>query len=198
MPQYYSFGLLLLFYGLVMMEFFVPSGGLLGVGAALCGISCIVVAFTHSYALGLTFLAIIVFTTPVLFAGLVRIWPRTRLGQQMLNRRVGELASPGQGRITASGVPYADLVGRTGTAATPLLPSGRVLVGDDKLDVISISGPVGRGQSVRIVDVTGGHVRVRQVEQDEETGTTPASTPPPGATQPDVTQPPSFELGELE
>jgi membrane-bound serine protease (ClpP class) len=55
------------------------------------------------------------------------------------------------------------LLGQTGVTTTPLLPSGKALFGDQMVDVIADGEVVERDQSVRVVEVRGNRVLVRQV-----------------------------------
>jgi len=55
------------------------------------------------------------------------------------------------------------LLGATGVTTTPLLPSGKALFGDQMVDVIADGEVVERDQSVRVVEVRGNRVLVRQV-----------------------------------
>jgi len=55
------------------------------------------------------------------------------------------------------------LLGATGVTTTPLLPSGKALFGDQMVDVIADGEVVERNQSVRVVEVRGNRVLVRQV-----------------------------------
>ena len=52
MPLQYAIGLLILFYILLVGEFFLPTGGLMGVAAVVSAIAAIAVAFTHSTTAG--------------------------------------------------------------------------------------------------------------------------------------------------
>ena len=121
MPLLYTIGLLLIFYVLLVVEFLLPTGGLLGVGAGVAAITAIIIAFTHSSTAGLAVIVVVVASTPMVLLFMIRLWPHTPIGRRMLNRRPGELA-PDQGRMMPDGTPVGELVGRMGTAQTDLLP----------------------------------------------------------------------------
>ncbi len=57
-------------------------------------------------------------------------------------------------------VDFSHLVGRTGTTATPLMPSGKARFGDELLDVIADGEAIERGQAVVVVEVRGNRVLV--------------------------------------
>ncbi|MEM9367782.1 MAG: NfeD family protein [Planctomycetota bacterium] len=169
MPAPYAIGLIVLFYALVILEFLIPSGGVLGIGAAIAAVTAILVAFTHSLTMGLWFLLILLVSTPALLGMLVRLWPRTKLGRQMLNALPGSPAggeSPDRPR-TRSGVPLADLVGRIGVARSDLLPSGEVTIDDCHVNAVSLGQPIDKGSLVKVLRVTGRSLQVMVSESGE-------------------------------
>lgn len=176
MPLYYAIGLLVLFYVLLVGEFFLPTGGLMGVAALLSAATAIFIAFTHSTAAGVTMIMIIATTTPFIFIGVVRLWPHTPIGKRILNRRPGQL-SDGLQRTQADGTPLNELVGRTGTAQTDMLPSGQILIGSLKMNAVSTGMPIDRGSAIVIVRVIAGKVQVRPADADDlrEVDETPRS-----------------------
>lgn len=172
MPLYYAVGLLVLFYLLIIVEFFLPSGGLVGVGAAAAALAAIVIAFSHSPTTGGSMLLVVAASTPVLFVFLMRLWPYTPIGRQILNRMPGMTDPPVAERKTARGTPLRELVGRVGVAKTNLLPSGVVVVEEQKLDAVSLGMPIDAGTPVIVARIQGGRVQVRPAEP-EELHTTP-------------------------
>lgn len=180
--------LLVAFYLLLAAEFFLPTGGFLGITAIGALIGAVVIAFMHSSATGFSVLAIALLTTPLMIVGLLRIWPHTPIGQRMLNRRPGQVADRVPSRTTASGIPLDDLVGRIGIAKTNLLPSGLVGFDRDKVDAVSIGMPIDAGSKVVVTSVEAGKVHVRPAT-DDDLAVMPADAKPQS--------PPSLE-GSLE
>ena len=178
MPLYYAIGLLFLFYVLLVGEFFLPTGGLMGIGAVVTAIAAIAVAFTHSATAGLAMLTVIAATTPVIFLAAVRVWPHTPIGRRILNRRPGEIDG-GPRRTLADGTPMTELVGQTGAAATDLLPSGQVTIGSRKLNAVSTGMAIDKGTRVVVVKVIAGKVQVRPADVgDRETDDDPVPRSP--------------------
>ena len=128
MTLYYVVALLIAFYFLLIAEFFLPSGGVIGAGAVGALVAAVVIAFSHSMVAGTSVVVFVLLTTPFVVFSMVRLWPHTAIGRRMLNRRPGELAGDPPQRTTAQGTPIEELVGRFGTAKTNLLPSGRVTI----------------------------------------------------------------------
>ena len=52
MGLYYSIGALVVFYVLLIGEFFIPSAGMVGVSAVVAGITAIALGFAHSATTG--------------------------------------------------------------------------------------------------------------------------------------------------
>jgi membrane-bound serine protease (ClpP class) len=156
----YSIGLLVLFFLLLVGEFFIPSAGLLGTAAAAAGVASIIIGFMHNVAAGFSMLVIIAVVTPVVMWAMVRYWPHTPIGRLILNRQPGQLHEPVESR-TPSGERRKDLVGRIGTAKTDLLPSGLVLLDGRRLDAVSDGSPIDAGAAVVVTSAVAGKLRVR-------------------------------------
>ena len=177
--------LLIAFYLFLTAEFFLPTGGLMGVAAAAAVISAMVIAFSHSFAFGLTLLLVTLISTPILLTSLVRVWPYTPIGRRMLNRRPGQVDPGAPTRHTRGGVPIDDLVGQRGFASTDLLPSGLVVIDDQKVDAVSIGMPIDAGSLVAVTSCEGGRIHVRLVSEEEIAAET--------AQQSNVRSPAAFE-----
>ena len=163
-PIEWSIVLLLMGCGLLVMEVFIPSGGLLGFFATLSLVASIVVAFRQDFTTGLTFTTIALFAAPLAVGLAFKYWPKTPMGKAFL----GQLPSEEETLVED---PRRSLVGRYGVARTKMLPSGSVLVDDQLVDAVSKSGAIDPGQSVLVVDVQGNRVMVRTAE--------PPSSPTP-------------------
>ena len=159
--------LLIAFYFLLVAEFFLPTGGLMGVASAAAIISGIVIAFSHSMFFGIAMLATALVSTPILLTGLVRVWPHTPIGRRMLNRRPGQTDDGGPPKRTRDGHLLSELVGCRGIAKSDLLPSGLVLIENEKLDAVSTGMPIDAGSQIVVTSVEAGRVRVRAVTDAE-------------------------------
>ncbi|MCP4887515.1 MAG: nodulation protein NfeD [Planctomycetaceae bacterium] len=167
MTLFYVVALLALFYLLIVAEFFLPTGGFLGVTSVAVLAAAVGVAFSHSVVLGTAVIFFVALTTPMVLFGMLKVWPHTPIGRRMLNRRPGEVAADPIPRTTRRGTPLAELVGRIGKATTDLLPSGQVELDGEKMDAISIGTPIDRGSHVIVVSVETGRVRVRTAVEKE-------------------------------
>ncbi|MFT5142960.1 MAG: membrane-bound serine protease (ClpP class), partial [Thalassolituus oleivorans] len=57
----------------------------------------------------------------------------------------------------------ASLVGRTGTAITPLRPAGIAMIDDRRIDVISAGEYIDSGSDIRVISSRGARVEVREI-----------------------------------
>ncbi len=79
MPLLYSVLAFFLTLGLLALELFIPSGGLLGVAAAASLICSIILGFMHSLAAGAVVMISSAIGIPALISLGLKIWPRTAL-----------------------------------------------------------------------------------------------------------------------
>jgi membrane-bound serine protease (ClpP class) len=119
-----AWAILLLLAGcaLVVLEVFIPSGGLISVLSAVAFIAAIVIASWDSPTTGpftgLLFATITVFAVPVLVATAFKYWPKTPMGKAFL----GE---PLTGDDVLPENPRRALMGRVGVARSKMLPVRR-------------------------------------------------------------------------
>lgn len=156
----WPFLLLLIGLGLMCLELFIPSGGLLAVLTAAAFISSVIMAFYSSGPVaGTGFLAVIVVTVPLLLSAAVRWWPETPLGRLILIQRPKHPDD-----VLPKGEGYDDLeqlVGRRGVAKSALLPSGAITVEGRTYNAVSESKAIEQGQSIKIVAIRGRRIVVR-------------------------------------
>jgi membrane-bound ClpP family serine protease len=148
----------------VGIEMFLPSAGLLGVIAAALFLSAIIVAFFHSALAGVCMIAAIGLLLPLIFLVFVNVWPHTPIGRRVLidRRRKEDLLPTGEAYDELQ-----QLVGRRGTARTPMLPSGQILIDGEKYDAVSQGGAIEIGDRVEVVAIRTYKIIVRRVADDE-------------------------------
>ena len=147
----WSILLLVLGLGLIALELFVPSGGVLGILAALAIIASIAVAFSGGWVTGVIMLVATMLILPVALAAAVHYWPRTPIGRMML------LETPQSEDEVLSDTPehrkLKDLIGKRGVAKTKMLPSGAVVIDGRVYDAIGEGMAIDPGQPVRVTAV---------------------------------------------
>lgn len=154
-PLAWAFLLLLIAGSVVIVEMFVPSGGLLALLAIGLLTGSIVMAFMHEPWVGLLWVVGTATGVPLMLSFAVRWWPRTSIGRKMMAvPRSAEEMLP-------EGLDAEDLVGRVGTVKTPMMPSGMVLIDGQLHDAVSEGIPIEPGQTVRIIALRGNRPIVR-------------------------------------
>lgn len=173
--------LLLVGLALIMLEVFVPSGGVLGLLAVLALGAGVVMAFVEQgMATGLTTLAGVFVAVPIVLVLAFQWFPATPLGRRVLPPppQAEDLLPDSGHRQRLRG-----LVGRGGQAATELVPWGGIEVGGESFEAVSDGEPIAAGAEVEVVGVQGRAlvVRVRPVAPVKAGLATPldqaASTP---------------------
>jgi membrane-bound ClpP family serine protease len=161
-----AWAILLLLTGcaLVVLEVFIPSGGIISILSAVAFITSILVASwegpTTGPTTGLVFAAITVFAVPTLVALAFKYWPKTRMGKAFL----GEL--PREDELVPED-PRRTLIGRVGVARSKMLPSGAVEIDGQMVDAVTQGQAIEPGTYVVVVEVRGNRVVVRPAGKDQ-------------------------------
>jgi membrane-bound ClpP family serine protease len=146
---------------LVLLEVFVPSGGVLGLLAVVALGAGIATAFVEEGALvGMGVLAGTLAAVPVVLVLAFRWFPSTPLGRRML-------PPPPSAEEVLPDVALRQrlrgLVGRRGRAASELVPWGGIEIDGEPFEAMSEGGPIAAGESVEVVAVQARAVVVRVV-----------------------------------
>jgi membrane-bound serine protease (ClpP class) len=153
---------LLLLVGLFLIgaEIYLPGGvvGFLGavalVGAAVCGAQ-----FDAPWNV-LSILLIVILAAVASWLW-IRFFPRSKMGRKLT------LEADGSQFKTAPD--SHALVGTTGEALSPLRPAGLALLGGQRIDVVAESSWIAAGAQVRVIEVAGNRIVVRQTAPPKET-----------------------------
>ena len=159
-PFTWAIILMLLGCALVVLEVFIPSGGILGMLSGLAILGSIIFAFRRDMTSGMVFVLISLVAVPTLLVFAFRVWPHTPMGKAFL----GEL--PNEEELKPIDTRRA-LVGRAGIAKSKMLPSGSVLVDGLWLDAVSQGDAIELGEAVVVVEVRGNRLVVRPAEPGE-------------------------------
>lgn len=159
-PIGWAIVLLVLGCGLLILEVFIPSGGLLSFFSFVALVASMIVAFNRSTTTGLSFMAIALLAVPLAIGLGLMLWPKTPMGKAIL----GELPTEEE---TRPDDPRRTLVGRVGVAQSLMLPSGAVLIDGRLFDAVSQGIAIDPGQTVVVVEVRGNRVMVRPASSAE-------------------------------
>jgi len=161
-PLFWPILLLVVGLGMIALEFFVPSGSVLSIVAAISIFAAIVLAFMAKAQYGVIMLGVTTVLIPAILAAGVRWWPHTPIGRMVLitppEHPDDVLPETEEYRgLTA-------LVGQRGIAKTKMLPSGTVLIEGRSYDAISEGMPIEPQQLIQVVDVRTNRIVVRPTE----------------------------------
>ncbi len=152
---------------LVVLEVFIPSGGLISILSAVAFIASIVIASwespTTGPVTGLIFAAVTVLLVPTLLAVAFKYWPRTRMGKAFL----GDV--PKEDEVLPED-PRRALMGRVGVARSKMLPSGAVEIDGQMVDAVTQGQAIEPGTYVVVIEVRANRVVVRPAGKDQRPG----------------------------
>lgn len=156
-------GLLALSLLLIMLEAFIPSGGVIGLVAACCAIAGVVALFRHSATWGLSGLLIVAVLGPMCFIWAIKMLPSTPLGRKLIGPGPVEIAREIQTGTLDSRASRMALIGTEGVARTDLRPVGIVEIDGQRYDAAAEGPLIDRGQAVRVTGADSMQLRVRAV-----------------------------------
>lgn len=142
---------------LLIVEVFVPSGGLIGFLAVGLLVISLWQAFAISAGTGAVFVVALIGLLPGVLALAFYLWPKTPMGKWIFLPP----PDPEQFAPEPAGPRLAHLVGQYGRTLTPLRPSGLVDFEGRRLDALSEEGLIPSGALVRAVQIRAGQVIVR-------------------------------------
>lgn len=147
-------------YSLLLLECFLPSGGVLAVASVLCLLGAVALGFSTNTTTGLLVVLIIVVGTPILIRFLVLLWPSTRIGRKILNRSATKRNGSAVA-ISDNSDANAVLIGANGIAVTDLKPNGIARIRGRKWDVITEGEFVPEGSQILVTREEMGRLHVR-------------------------------------
>ncbi|MEX0670331.1 MAG: hypothetical protein WD060_07740 [Pirellulales bacterium] len=145
--------------GMMVLEVFVPSGGVLGFLSVVALGAGVATAFAEQGPwVGTVVLAATCVAAPVALASAFRFFPHTPLGRRVLPPppRPDEVVPDADRRVL-----LRELVGRAGRATSDLLPWGSIEIDGVEHTALSESGPITRGESIEAVGVQATALVVR-------------------------------------
>jgi membrane-bound ClpP family serine protease len=164
-PLFWAAILLLVGLTLVMVEIFIPSGGVIGFLSFASIIAAIVMAFYQSGpTVGIMFLSVSCVAVPAVLSMAFRLLPGTPMGKRLLPEipSAEDVLPDSEDRRR-----LRQLVGRVGRTRSIMLPSGAVMIDGQTIDAMSEGQPIEAEQPVRVIEVRGSMVVVRPIDESE-------------------------------
>jgi membrane-bound ClpP family serine protease len=162
-PLVWSVLLLLVGCVVLVLEVFIPSGGILAIISTAAFIGSVLIAFQQSSTSGFAFLLTTAVAVPITLVAAFHFWPKTRIGRAFL----GELP---RDEDVLPDDPHRVLVGRVGIARSKMLPSGAVEIDGQMIDALSQGLAIEPGQYVVVTEVRANRVVVRPAKENERPG----------------------------
>lgn len=162
-PLAWSVLLMLVGCVVLVLEVFIPSGGVLAILSAAAFLGSILFAFQRGPVTGFSFLVTTVVLVPIVMALAFRYWPKTRIGKAFL----GELPTD---EDVLPDTPHRALLGRVGVTRSKMLPSGAVEIDGQMVDAITNGRAIEPGQYVVVSEVRANRVVVRPAKENERPG----------------------------
>ncbi len=179
-----ALGLLGLAIALLLLELFVPSGGVLAVMTGVSAVGSIASMFAYDVNWGGIYLAVMCAGSPIVVLLVVKLWSKTPIANRMIlkedadgprrhaadDERTADNPAVGRSGVvaTASARQLAALVGHEGTTLTTLRPVGFVRVDGLRLDAVAENGVIAVGVAVTVIDAIDGQLRVRECDAAQQ------------------------------
>lgn len=148
-------------FALLLAELLVPGGilGLIGsafmvIGLLFAGKSVVHMAYSMIIALAIAIIGMVVLVK--FFGKNIHLFSKLVLK---------DATTTEEGYV--SNIKRNDLLGKEGITLTPLRPAGSVLIGDERVDVVSEGSYIDFDKKVKVVQVEGSRIVVREIKEKE-------------------------------
>lgn len=149
----------------IIIEFFVPAAGIIGVLGIGSIVGGIVVAYTqYGTVVGSIFVICAAVITPIVVMLYFKIFPRSFVGRWLI---LGNKIDTASEEETEPSQPndVAALVGQTGTAVTILRPAGMARIDGRKHSVVTGGEFIEPGSAIVVTRVQGNRIHVKTSNQ---------------------------------
>ena len=157
---------------LFLVEFAIPSGGLIALLSGTAAIGSIFAFFMHSNAAGALALGIYVVGTPILLVFVFKLWLNSPLSNRMVLGGNKDLAEPGEESYHESVKVRAErlsqmqgLIGAKGKTITSLRPVGVVKIDGQRIDAMAESGVIESNIEVVVTEIYDNQVKVKPSDE---------------------------------
>jgi membrane-bound serine protease (ClpP class) len=144
----------------VVIELFVPAGGVIGVLGGLSMIGGVVLTYQHiGPGVGTLFLISCLLLTPALVMLAFKIFPHTYMGKLLIMKKVLSAKAGYQ----SADPDLTELEGKEGQSLTVLRPSGMARFDKMRVSVVTDGEMIEKGKKIRVVHVEGNRIVVERV-----------------------------------
>lgn len=160
---FWGLGLLAASLLLVVIEVFVPSGGVIAIlstGCAIAGVYCL---FRVSTTWGIIGIAAVLLMGPLTFGFALRVWPSTPMGRKMMGERPPEQIEAERLAELKEREQLAALVGMEGVVLVDLRPIGTIQVNGQRYEALSERSIIPAGTKIKVTVVEPNQIKVRAI-----------------------------------
>lgn len=153
---------------LLVLELFIPSGGMIGILAGIAMIGSVIAFFRYDSAWGVGVTAAYVVLVPLIVVFFFKYWLNSPWGRRLV---LGgneppvddpqEAAARSERERRERVQRLAALVGTEGVAETALRPIGTVRIEGQRLDAMAEQGVIDAGTRIVVVDAYDNQIKVR-------------------------------------
>jgi len=161
--MYLGIGLIAVGFLLIVVEAFVPSGGIIGVVAVLCAVAGIVALFRYETAWGVSGMLTTVVLGPMVFFFAISMLPSTPFGRRLIGEPSEAELAERDANEQAIRDKYKALIGLEGVAVTDLRPVGEARFGRERHEVLAEGGLIEAGTRVHVTRAEPNLIKVRAV-----------------------------------
>jgi membrane-bound ClpP family serine protease len=160
-----AWGLALITVAIVVfaLELFLPSMGLLSIGAGIVLLAGIVCLFRYDTTWGLTGSLVSVVLVPIFVGFMLRVWPHTPIGRRIIGKPLEDELSEQQAAEDQLRKSREALIGKTGVSIGDLRPIGMALIDDQRIEVMSEIGFIPANANIRVVSADLTTIKVRLI-----------------------------------
>lgn len=153
---------------LLLLEFFIPSGGLIGAMCAIAIVGSVVSFFMYDTMWGVVAIALYALFGPILIFFMFKFWLHSPMAKWMIlggneqneHESGGEAMSPDQARRERM-EEFRELIGLHGVTITSLRPVGKVRIEGRRIDAMAETGIIEADTPIVVVDVYDNQIKVR-------------------------------------
>ena len=158
---------------LLVLELFVPSGGLISVLAGVSALGSILAFFRYDTTWGLVATGMYLVLGPIVIVYGLKWWINSPLGRRMILSNPTDLDPLDPDSPSAISSEHArqeraaqmrQLIGARGLTVTSLRPIGTVKIEGQRIDALAESGVIEPGTPVVVTEVYDNQVKVRRAE----------------------------------
>ncbi len=147
---------------LLVVELFVPSGGIISITSAVVAIAGVVCLWRYDAMAGLGGALSVMVLGPLFIAFMIKIWPHTPMGRRLINAPTEEEVMALRHDEEQQRNQRLALIGREGKVVTDLRPIGLVEVDGQRYEVLSETHFVPAGSRVKVTQADLSQIKVRQ------------------------------------